>query len=81
MLVVWLLYGFLGSVYWLLEEESQHEVVGLKLGNLIYWVLTAAVTVVVLVYLFVQIGPGAGHAMQSELLQFSAEITHGRSPR
>ncbi|MDD2686697.1 MAG: cbb3-type cytochrome c oxidase subunit I [Gallionella sp.] len=57
-LVVWLLYGFLGSVYWLLEEESQHEVVGLKLGNLIYWVLTAAVTVVVLVYLFVQIGPG-----------------------
>ena len=57
-LVVWLLYGFLGSVYWLLEEESQHEVVGLKLGNLIFWVLTSAVTVVVLVYLLVQIGPG-----------------------
>ena len=57
-LVVWLLYGFLGSVYWLLEEESQHEVVGLKLGNLIFWVLTSAVTVVVLVYLLVQVGPG-----------------------
>lgn len=57
-LVVWLLYGFLGSVYWLLEEESQHEVVGLKLGNLIFWVLTAAVAVVVAVYLLVQVGPG-----------------------
>ena len=57
-MVVWLLYGFLGSVYWILEDEAQHEVVGLKLGNLIFWVLTAAVAVVVLVFLFVQIGPG-----------------------
>jgi len=57
-MVVWMLYGFIGATYWMLEEESQHEVVGLKLGNLIFWVLTAAVTVVVLVYLFVQIGPG-----------------------
>ncbi|MCB1735046.1 MAG: cbb3-type cytochrome c oxidase subunit I [Gammaproteobacteria bacterium] len=57
-MVVWMLYGFIGAVYWLLEDESQHEIVGLKLGNLGFWVLTAAVTVVVLVYLFVQIGPG-----------------------
>ncbi len=57
-MVVWMLYGFLGSVYWLLEDESQHEVAGLKLGNLIFWVLTAAVSVVVLVYLLVQVGPG-----------------------
>jgi nitric oxide reductase subunit B len=56
-LVVWLLYGFLGGVYWMLEDESQHEVVGLKLGNLIFWVLTAAVAVVVAVYLLVQVGP------------------------
>ncbi len=56
-LVVWLLYGFLGGVYWMLEDESQHEVVGLKLGNLIFWVLTAAVTVVVAVYILVQVGP------------------------
>ncbi len=57
-MVVWLLYGFLGSAYWMLEDESQHEVVGLKLGNLIFWVLTSAVAVVVLVYLLVQSGPG-----------------------
>ena len=57
-LVVWLLFGFIGSAYWLLEEEAQHKVVGLGLGNLIFWVFTLAVAVVVLVYLFVQIGPG-----------------------
>ncbi|MFN3594409.1 MAG: cbb3-type cytochrome c oxidase subunit I, partial [Thiobacillaceae bacterium] len=57
-MVVWLLFGFIGAVYWLLEDESGVPVVGLALGNLIFWVLTLAVTVVVLVYLLVQVGPG-----------------------
>lgn len=56
-MVVWLLYGFIGGVYWMLEDEAQHPVVGLWLGNLIFWVLTLAVTIVVLVYLLVQVGP------------------------
>jgi nitric oxide reductase subunit B len=56
-LVVWLLYGFIGGVYWILEEEAGHPVVALGLGNLIFWVLTLAVTIVVLVYLLVQVGP------------------------
>ena len=57
-MVVWMLYGFIGCVYWLLEDESGTEIVGLKLGNIAFWVLTGAVTLVVLVYLLVQIGPG-----------------------
>ena len=57
-LIVWLLFGFIGSVYWLLEDEAGIPVVGLALGNLIFYVFTAAVAVVVLVYLIVQIGPG-----------------------
>jgi nitric oxide reductase subunit B len=57
-LVVWLLFGFIGSVYWLLEDEAGAPVVGLKLGNLIFWVFTLAVAAVVVVYLLVQIGPG-----------------------
>ena len=57
-MIIWMLYGFFGSVYWLIEDEAKQEIVGLKLGNLAFWVLTAAVTVVVLVYLFVQWGPG-----------------------
>lgn len=57
-MVVWMLYGFIGSAYWLLEGETKREVVGLRLGKLAFWVLTAAVAVVVVVYLFVQTGPG-----------------------
>jgi len=57
-MVVWMLFGFIGSVYWLLEDESGIPVVGLKLGNLIFWIFTAAVAVVVAVYLLVQVGPG-----------------------
>jgi nitric oxide reductase subunit B len=56
-MVVWMLYGFLGGVYWMIEDEAQHPVVGLALGNLIFWILTSAVVVVVLVYLFIQVGP------------------------
>jgi nitric oxide reductase subunit B len=57
-MVVWMLYGFIGAVYWFLEEESGVEIVGLNAGNLAFWVLTGAVAVVVLVYVFVQIGAG-----------------------
>jgi nitric oxide reductase subunit B len=57
-MVVWMLYGFIGAVYWLMENEAGTQIVGLKLGNLAFWVLTAAVAVVVLVYLFIQWGPG-----------------------
>ncbi len=57
-MVVWLLYGFLGSVYWMLEEEAGHRIEGLRLGTLFFWILTLAVVVVVLVYLLVQVGPG-----------------------
>jgi nitric oxide reductase subunit B len=58
-MVVWLLMGFIGSIYWLIEEESETELVGLKLANLNFWVLNAAVAAVVLVFLLVQVGPGS----------------------
>jgi len=57
-LVVWMLYAMIGSVYIMLTDETGEEVVGVGIGKLAFWVLTAAVTVVVLVYIFVQIGPG-----------------------
>ena len=56
-LVVWMLYAMIGSVYYLLPEETGIETVGIKLAKLGFYVLTAAVTVVVLVYILVQIGP------------------------
>jgi len=57
-LVVWMLYAMIGSTYLMLTDETGKEVVGVGIGKLAFWVLTAAVTVVVLVYIFVQIGPG-----------------------
>ena len=45
-MIVWMLYGFIGSVYWLVEEEAGTELVGLKLANLAFWVFTVAVTIV-----------------------------------
>lgn len=57
-LVVWLLYAMIGSVYWMLPDETGIETVGIKLGNLAFYVLTLAVTIVVLVYIFVQVGAG-----------------------
>ena len=35
-MVVWMLFGFIGSIYWLIEDESGTEIVGLKLGNLAF---------------------------------------------
>jgi nitric oxide reductase subunit B len=58
-LVVWMLYAMIGSVYLMLPDETgQKEAVGIGLGKLAFWVLTAAVAVVVLVYIFIQVGPG-----------------------
>ena len=57
-LVVWMLYAMIGSTYLMLTDETEQEIVGIGLGKLAFWVLTAAVTVVVLVYIFIQIGAG-----------------------
>lgn len=55
-LVVWMVFAMFGSVYWLLPDETGIETVGIELGKLLFWIFTAAVTVVVLVYLFIQVG-------------------------
>ena len=56
-LVVWMVYAMVGASYWLLPEETGIEVVGIKWAKLGFFVLTAAVAVVVVVYIVVQIGP------------------------
>ena len=56
-LVVWMVFAMIGSVYWLLPDETGIETIGIKIGKLLYWVFVAAIVVVVLVYIFVQVGP------------------------
>jgi nitric oxide reductase subunit B len=55
-LVIWLLMGFLGAVYWYLPKELEHEVEGLWLAELFLWIFCAVVVVVALVFIFVQYG-------------------------
>ena len=57
-MIVWLLMGFMGAIYWFLPLETSREVVGIKLARWAFVALTAAVAVVVLVFLLVQYGPG-----------------------
>ena len=55
-LVIWLLMGFMGAVYWYLPKELGHEVVGMRLAEITFWVFCAVVAVVALVFVFVQYG-------------------------
>ena len=55
-MVVWLLMGFIGGIYWFLPLETEGEVVGIRLGKLGFFAFVLAVAIVVLVYLFKQIG-------------------------
>ena len=57
-MVLWMLYGFIGSIFWLVEDESGVKLAGITIANYTFWILTLAVTVVVVVYLVVQSGPG-----------------------
>ncbi len=57
-LVVWLLVGLVGGVYWFLPQETGREVVGIKAAKIIWWVIVAGVLVLAGIYLFVQYGPG-----------------------
>ncbi len=62
-LVVWMVYGMIGATYLLLPSETGIETIGVGIGKLLFWVLTAAVTVVVLVYIFIQVGAGTEESL------------------
>ena len=62
-LVIWLLMGFIGSIYWFLPQELDREVEGIGLAELLFWVFCAAVAVVVLVFIFVQYGAADERSM------------------
>jgi nitric oxide reductase subunit B len=55
-LVIWLLMGFMGAVYWFLPGEIGRETAGVKLGEVMFWIFCAAVAVVFAVFVFVQYG-------------------------
>ena len=59
LLIVWILFGFMGAAYYLIPEESDRELYSPKLAMILFWVFAVAGTLTILGYLFV---PYAGLA-------------------
>lgn len=55
-LVIWLLMGFMGAIYWFLPEEFGIETVGIRAAEVLFYVFCAAVAIVAVVFIFVQYG-------------------------
>lgn len=53
LLIVWLLFGFMGSAYYLIPEESERELESPKLAMIMFWVFLAAGVATILGYLLV----------------------------
>jgi nitric oxide reductase subunit B len=57
-MIIWLLMGFMGAVYWFLPEEFGCEPAGIWAAEILLWVFVAAVLTVAGIFVFVQWGPG-----------------------
>ena len=53
LLIVWLLFGFMGSAYYLIPEESETELYSPFLAKLLFWVFLVAGAATILGYLLV----------------------------
>ncbi|PKM01335.1 MAG: nitric-oxide reductase large subunit, partial [Gammaproteobacteria bacterium HGW-Gammaproteobacteria-6] len=53
LLIVWLLFGFMGAAYYLIPEESDRELHSPKLAIILFWVFAVAGVLTILGYLFV----------------------------
>ncbi len=53
LLIVWLLFGFMGSAYYLVPEESERELYAPWLAKLMFWIFLAAGALTILGYLLV----------------------------
>lgn len=53
LLIVWLLFGFMGSAYYLVPEESETELYSPRLAMVLFWVFLAAGALTIVGYLVV----------------------------
>jgi len=53
LLIIWLLFGFMGSAYFLVPEESERELFSPLLAKILFWIFLAASVLTILGYLFV----------------------------
>src|SRR5262249_37775374 len=62
-MVIWLLMGFMGAIYWFLPDEFGSELVGIRAAEILFYVFCAAVAVVAVVFVVVQYGSSDGTAL------------------
>ena len=55
-MILWLLLGFMGAIYWFLPGELNRETEGIKLAEIMFYILCTAIVIVALVFIFVQYG-------------------------
>ncbi|HET8700744.1 MAG TPA: cbb3-type cytochrome c oxidase subunit I [Nitrococcus sp.] len=53
LLIIWLLFGFMGATYFLVPEESQRELQSPLLAKVLFWVFAVASTLTIIGYLAV----------------------------
>jgi nitric oxide reductase subunit B len=53
LLIVWLLFGFMGAAYYMIPDESETELYSPKLAIILFWVFAVAGTLTILGYLLV----------------------------
>src|SRR5215472_12850601 len=76
-MIIWLLMGFMGAVYWFLPDEFGCEPAGIAAAEILFWVFVAAVLVVAAIFLFVQWGP----ATETTLWLFQQGRKYVEAPR
>src|SRR5207342_1371276 len=55
-MIIWLLMGFMGAIYWFLPEEFGRELAGIRAAEVLFYVFCAVVAVIAAVFIFVQYG-------------------------
>ncbi|NQZ27715.1 MAG: cbb3-type cytochrome c oxidase subunit I [Colwellia sp.] len=53
LLIIWILFGFMGSAYYLVPEESETELYSPKLAIILFWIFVVASVATILGYLLV----------------------------
>ena len=53
LLIVWLLFGFMGASYYLVPEESQREIYSVKLAKILFWIFLFTGASIVASYLLI----------------------------
>src|SRR4249920_61623 len=49
-MIIWLLMGFMGAIYWFLPEEFGRDLVGIKLAEILFYVFCGVVAIVAVVF-------------------------------